>query len=387
MKKLVVALLVAAFAFPAAAFGADTIKIGFNLPITGDVPKIGEMSKDAAEMLKDQINKAGGLEVGGKKYQLDFVYVDNESKVDSAVNAAHKIIEGEQALAMVGPQASGRAIPAGEVANNQKTLMISPWGTNPDITKDRPFVFRACFLDSFQGPTAAKFASEELKAKTTAVLYAVDQDYSKGIAEFYKEAFEKLHGAGSVTAFETFTTKDVDFSAQLTKIIATKPDVLFIPQYYNEVPLIVKQARDLGFKGAFLGSDSWGSAELMNLCGDYCKGQFFVTHFAAAGAQGATKKFIEDFNARFNQIPDDLAALTWDATNMVLASIKKMGAFSGDLAKDRVALRDAMATMKDFDGITGKMSFDGKSGDPSKCAVIVKIDDKGQFTFFKSVCP
>ena len=386
MKKLVVALLVAAFAFPAAAFGADTIRIGFNIPITGDVPKIGEMSKNAAEMLKDKINKAGGLDVGGKKYQLEFIYVDNESKPESAVNAALKLIEGEKVLAMVGPQASGRAIPAGEVANNNKTLMISPWGTNPKITQDRPFVFRACFLDSFQGPVAAKFATNELKAKTTAVLFAVDQDYSKGIAEFYKQAFEKLNGAGSVKAFETFTTKDVDFSAQLTKIIAAKPDVLFVPQYYNEVPLIVKQARELGFKGPILGSDSWGSAELMNLCGDACKGQFFVTHFAAAGAKGATKEFIEAFNARFKQIPDDLAALTWDATNMVLEAIKKI-TITGDLAKDRIALRDAMATMKDFEGITGKMSFDGKTGDPLKCAVIVKIDDKGEFTFHSSVCP
>jgi len=387
MKKLLVALLVAAIAIPAAAFGADTIKIGFNIPLTGDIPKVGEMSKNAAEMLKEKINGAGGLDVGGKKYMLDFVYVDNEAKPESAVNAALKLIEGEKVLAMVGPQGSGRAIPAGEIANNNKTVMISGWSTNPKTTLDRPYVFRACFLDDFQGPVAAKFATEQLKAKTAAVLYDVASDYPKGLAEFFKKDFEKLHGAGSVVAFETFTTKDVDFSAQLTKILKAKPDVLFTPQYYNEVPLIVKQARELGYKGPILGSDSWGSAELMTLCGDDCKGQYFVTHYAAAGAKGATKEFIDAFNTKFKQIPDDVGALTWDATGMVLAAIKKMGAISGDLAKDRVALRDAMATMRDFDGITGKMSYDGKTGDPVKCAVIVKITDKGEFAFHESVCP
>ena len=387
MKKLLVALLALAFVFPAAAFGADTIKIGFNIPLTGDIPKVGEMSKDAAELLKEKINGAGGLAVGGKKYMLDFVYVDNEAKPESAVNAALKLIEGEKVLAMVGPQGSGRAIPAGEVANNNKTVMVSAWSTNPKTTLDRPCVFRACFLDDFQGPVAAKFASGELKAKTAAALFAVDQDYSKGISEFFKQAFEKTNGPGSVVAYETFTTKDVDFSAQLTKIIKAKPDVLFVPQYYQEVPLIVKQARELGYKGPILGSDSWGSAELMNLCGDDCKGLFFVTHFAAAGAKGATKEFIDSFNAKFKQIPDDVGALTWDATGMVLAAIQKMGAISGDLPKDREALRAAMSTMKDYEGITGKMSYDGKTGDPTKCAVIVKIDDKGEFTFHESVCP
>ena len=387
MKKLLVALLIAAFAFPAAAFGADTIKIGFNIPLTGDIPKVGEMSKDAAEMLKEKVNGAGGLDVGGKKYKLEFVYVDNEAKPESAVNAALKLIEGEKVLAMVGPQGSGRAIPAGEIANNNKTVMISGWSTNPKTTLDRPYVFRACFLDDFQGPVAAKFATGELKAKTAAVLFAVDQDYCKGISEFFKKSFEEQKGAGSVVAYETFTTKDVDFSAQLTKIIKAKPDVLFVPQYYQEVGLIVKQARELGYKGPILGSDSWGSAELMNLCGDDCKGQFYVTHFAAAGAKGATKEFIDAFKAKYKETPDEVAALTWDATGMILAAIQKMGAPTGDLAKDREALRAAMASIRDYAGITGKMSFNGKTGDPVKCAVIVKIDEKGEFTFHESVCP
>lgn len=388
MKKFArVFLTMASVLLFVATAGAETIKLGFNIPLTGDIPKVGEMAKSAAEMLKEQVNAAGGLDVGGKKYSLEFVYVDNETKPESAVNAALKLIEGEKVLAMVGPMGSGRAIPAGEVANNQKAVMLAPWSTNPKTTLDRPYVFRACFLDDFQGPVAAKFATEQLGAKKAAVLFDVASDYSKGLSEFFKQSFEGLHGAGSVVAYETFTTKDVDFSAQLTKIIKGNPDILFTPQYYNEVPLIARQARELGFKGAILGSDSWGSAELMGLCGDDCKGQYFVTHYAAAGAKGATKEFIDNFNKKYGQIPDDVAALTWDATNMALASIQKMGALSGDLAKDRDGLRAALASMSGFDGITGKMSYNGKTGDPAKCAVIVKINDEGEFTFHESVCP
>jgi branched-chain amino acid transport system substrate-binding protein len=265
--------------------------------------------------------------------------------------------------------------------------MVSGWSTNPKTTQDRPWVFRACFLDPFQGPVLAKFATEELKAKKAAVLYDIASDYPKGLAEFFKEAFEKIHGKGSVVAFETFTTKDRDFSAQLTKIVASKADILFTPQYYDEVPLIVKQAHEMGWKKPILGSDSWGSAELMNLCGNDCKGLFFSTHYAAAGAKGATKQFIDNYKAKYGYEPDDVSALTWDATRLLLQAIQNTKGLTGDLKKDRKAIRDQMAKIREFDGITGKMSFDGKTGDPIKCAVIVKISQEGKFEFYKSVCP
>ena len=193
-------------------------------------------------------------------------------------------------------------------------------------------------MDTFQGPVAAKFATEELKAQKAAVLYDIASDYPKGLAEDFKAAFEKLHGPGSVVAFETFTTKDVDFSAQLTNIVKSGADVLFVPQYYNEVPLIVKQAKALGFNKPLLGSDSWGSGDLMGLCGDDCKGYYFVTHYAAAGAKGKTKDFIDEYTKLYKKTPDDVAALTWDSTNLVLQAIQSLGTLSGDLAKDREAL-------------------------------------------------
>lgn len=389
MRKVAVLtglVLLAAFAVAPVAWSADTIKIGFNIPLTGDIPKVGECSKYAAEIRVAEINGAGGLTVGNKTYKLQFIYEDNESKAESATSTALKLITQDQVLAIVGPQSSKQAIPAGEVCNANKTPMVSPWSTNPKTTENRPYVFRACFLDPFQGPVVAKFSSEEFKAKKAAVLYDIASDYPKGLAEFFKEAFEKINGAGSVVAFETFTTKDKDFSAQLTKIAKSGADVLFAPQYYDEVPLIVKQARELGWNKPILGSDSWGSAELMNLCGDGCKGYFFSTHYAAAGAKGATKEFIDKYKAKYNYVPDDVAALTWDAINLLCQAIQNTGGLSGNLDKDRDAVKDKLTQIKDFDGITGKMTF-APGGNPIKCAVIVKISDKGEFEFYKSVCP
>ena len=274
IRRIFVAMLALIFVLPAIAQAADTIKLGYNIPLTGDIPDVGESSKNAAEMLKAQVNGAGGLEVGGKKYMVDFVYDDNESNAESAVKAATKLITEDEVLAIVGPQSSKQAVPAGGVANNFGTVMISPWSTNPNTTLDRPYVFRGCFLDPFQGPVIAKFATEEFGAKKAAVLYDIASDYPKGLAEFFKAAFEEIHGAGSVVAFETFTTKDVDFSAQLTKIVSTDADVLFLPQYYNEIPLVVEQAKNMGWDKPILGSDSWGSGDLMGLF--YDQGHFVI---------------------------------------------------------------------------------------------------------------
>ncbi|PKQ27519.1 MAG: hypothetical protein CVT63_07570, partial [Candidatus Anoxymicrobium japonicum] len=267
-----------------------------------------------------------------------------------------------------------------------ETPMVSPWSTNPNTTLNRPYVFRGCFLDPFQGPVVANFVTEEFGFTKAAVLYDVASDYPKGLAEFFKKAWEGLHGAGSVVAYESFTTKDTDFSAQLTKILNSGAEFIFTPQYYNEVALIAQQAHELGWTKPIVGSDSWGSAELMSLCGKDCYGLFFSTHYAAAGATGATKAFIERYEKQYGYTPDDVAALTWDSMMIVQKAIQDCGAITGDLAKDRPCVRDALAKIKDFDGITGKMTFT-EEGDPIKCAVIVKINDQGEFTFYKQACP
>ena len=275
MRKIAlftVAFIALAMVLSPTAFSArkTIIKIGVNAPLTGDIPKVGEGSKYAAMLWLEDIEKAGGLDVGGKKYEVELVIEDNESKAESAVKANTKMITQDDVLAIIGPQSSKQAVPAGEVANKYKTVMISPWSTNPNTTMDRPFVFRGCFLDPFQGPVVANFITEEFGFTKAAVLYDVASDYPKGLAEVFKDAWEKKHGAGSIVAFESFTTKDTDFSSQLTTIVKSGAQVLFTPQYYNEVPLIVSQAKDLGWKGPIVGSDSWGSAETVELCGEAC---------------------------------------------------------------------------------------------------------------------
>jgi branched-chain amino acid transport system substrate-binding protein len=391
MKKSIIGVivfgLVLGLAFMACGPQAPkTIKIGINAPITGDIPKVGEGTKYAAQMWLEDVNAAGGLDVGGNKYKVELVIEDNESKAESAVKVNTKMITEDEVLVIVGPQSSKQAVPAGEVANNYSTPMISPWSTNPKTTEGRPFVFRACFLDPFQGPVVANFIKEEFGYTKAAVLYDVASDYPKGLAEYFKQAWEDLNGAGSVVAYESFTTKDADFSSQLTNIINSGAEFFFTPQYYNEVALIVQQAHQLGWDKPIVGSDSWGSAETVQLCGSDCYGLFFSTHYAAAGAKGATKEFIDRYNQKYGYIPDDVGALTWDAIGLVQRAIQDCGTITGDLKKDRQCVRDALANIKEFDGITGQMTFSG-SGDPTKCAVIVKISDQGEFEFYKQVCP
>jgi len=385
--KIFALLMIAVFLLGACGPAApETIKVGINAPITGDIPKVGEGSKYAAEMWLADIEAAGGLEVGGKTYNVELVIEDNESKAESATKVNTKMITQDEVLVIVGPQSSKQAVPAGEVANNYSTPMVSPWSTNPNTTLDRPWVFRGCFLDPFQGPVVANFVSDEFGFTKAAVLYDVASDYPKGLAENFKAAWEELHGEGSVVAYESFTTKDTDFSAQLTSIVNSGAEFFFAPQYYNEVALIVQQAHELGWDAPIVGSDSWGSAETVELCGEDCYGLFFSTHYAAAGATGATKEFIDRYEAEHGYVPDDVGALTWDTLHLVQQAIVDCGEITGDIAVDRQCVRDALASITDFNGITGDMTFT-EEGDPIKCAVIVRISDAGEYEFYKSACP
>ncbi|MEN8729807.1 MAG: ABC transporter substrate-binding protein, partial [Desulfuromonadales bacterium] len=185
---------------------------------------------------------------------------------------------------------------------------------------------------------------------------------------------------------ESNGTKDQDFSAQLTTIIAAKPDFIFVPENYNQVALIIPQARDLGYKGPFMGSDAWGTPDLVKLCGEQCNGQYFSTHYAAAGAKGATKVFIDRYTEKYGSEPADYAALTWDSIGLMLEGIKNAGMVDSNPRKMRKAIRDGLAAIKSFDGVTGSSKFN-EQGDPIKCAVIVKVSDEGTFVFEESVCP
>jgi len=362
----------------------NSIRIGVIAELTGDMPAVGESCKKAAEMAVKEINDAGGLEVGDKKYKVDLFVEDNAGKAEQSASAAQKLITQQKVLAIVGPNATRYAIPASEIAESSKVVLITPWSTNPKTTLDaktdkpKSFVFRACFIDPFQGRVVAKFALDNLKAKKAAVLYDVASDYNKGIAEYFKATFEQ--NGGQVVAFETYTTNDKDFSGQLTKIKKAGPDVIFLPNYYSEVPLQIQQAKRLGITVPFLGSDSWGSAELLKLCGEECEGYYFSTHYAADAATPVAAKFIQTYQATYKAVPDDVAALTYDAFQLLFQAIKSAGSL------DRQAVRDAMARIPRYDGVTGVMQFKEGSGDPMKGAVILQIKG-GRFTYFATANP
>ena len=356
---------------------ADEIRLGVNAELTGSKPTVGDSCKKAAELLAEQVNKDWGLKVGDKKYLIKLFIEDNEDKAESAAAAAQKLISQNNVLAIIGPNASGNAIPAARITEDAGVIMISPWSTNPKTTEGKKFAFRACFLDDFQGQVMAKFARENLQAQTAAVLYDVASEYNKGIAEFFKKFFEAA--GGQVVAFESYTKDDKDFSSQLTTIKAANPQVLFLPNYYNEVPLQAQQARRLGLTCAIIGSDSWGSQELLTLGAKDLECSYFSTHYAPDIATEKAKKFIRDYEAKYGKKPDDVAALTYDAGQLLLAAIAKAGAV------DRKKVRDALATIEEFEGGTGKMQFKN-SCDPIKSAVILQIKD-GKFKYYSTVQP
>ena len=363
---------------------SSKIKIGVIAELTGDIPAVGTSCKNAAEMAVKEINDAGGIQLGEKKYQVKLIIEDNAGKAEQSASSAQKLITQQKVTAIVGPNASRYALPAAEIAETSKTVLITPWSTAPKATLDsktnvsKKYVFRACFIDPFQGGVLAKFTLDNLKLKKAAVLYDVASEYNKGIAEIFKDVYEK--NGGKVVAFETYTTNDKDFSSQLTKIKQANPDVIFLPNYYSEVPLQVQQAKRLGVKAPFIGSDSWGSEELVKLCGADCNDYYFSTHYAADSASDTTKKFIANYKAKYGTTPDDVAALTYDSFGLLWQAIKTAG------KNERQAVRDALAKIPQYEGVTGNMQFKEGSGDPVKSAVILKIKD-GKFTWFANAKP
>jgi branched-chain amino acid transport system substrate-binding protein len=362
----------------------NTIKIGVIAELTGDIPAVGASCKNAAEMAVAEINSAGGIQLGEKKYKVDLIIEDNAGKADQSASSAQKLITQKKVVAIVGPNASRYALPAAEIAESSKVVLITPWSTAPKVSLDsktgapKKYVFRSCFTDPFQGRVLAKFVLENLKLRRTAVLYDVASEYNKGIAEFFKEVYEQ--NGGKVVAFETYTTNDKDFSSQLTKIKKAAPEIIFLPNYYSEVPLQIQQAKRLGINVPFIGSDSWGSEELLKLCGKDCNDYYFSTHYAADAATPITKMFIENYKAKYGSTPDDVAALTYDSFGLLWQALKTAG------INDRQALRDALAKIPQYDGVTGSMQFKEGSGDPIKSAVILKIKD-GKFVWFANAKP
>jgi len=357
--------------------GGKEIKIGLITPLSGDVKTFGESVKNAFEIAGEEANAKGG--VAGRR--IIPVIVDDRNDPTEASNAANLLINQHRVKAIVGSVTSKTTIPASDIAQSNRIPTITPTATNPKVTvadgKRKDYVFRACYTDSFQGTVMAKFAREKLAARTAAVLYDTSNDYSKGIAEVFRDYFTRM--GGEVVAYESYGKDDVDFSALITKVKAANPDVLFLPDYYNKVGLIAKQAKEKELKATLIGPDGWDSPELVKVAGEAIEGGYFSNHYSPEDTRPEVGNWVRKYREKFGQTPDALGTLAYDATNMLLEAIREAG--SDDPGK----IRDALASLKGFEGVTGKFTMD-ENGDPIKSAVIIQIRD-GKQKFLQVVNP
>lgn len=360
-----------------------TIKIGLIAELTGSIPAVGASCKNAALLAVQNVNRAGGLSVNGQKYQVELLIQDSAARPDQAAAVAQKLITQDKVLAIIGPNCSSNALPASEIAEKAKVVLITPWSTNPKTTIDvrtgqpKQYVFRACFTDVFEGRVLANFASTTLKAKKVAVLFDIASDVLKSQAEQFRKYFTAQ--GGQIVAYETYTGGDKDFSAQLTKIKNAHPEIVFVPSYYTDVPLEVAQAHRLGLTVPFLGSDAWSTEELIKMCGPDCEGFFLSNHYSPNSTNPATKNYVTAYQAAYSTIPDDIAALTADAFGLLFQAISRSPRLESQ------ALRDNLAQIKNYPGVTGNISYQG-SGDPIKGAVILQIKN-GKFVWYADAKP
>lgn len=334
---------------------SNEIKIGANLEMTGNTATFGQSATNGAKLAIKQVNAKGG--VLGKKITL--VVADNKSDTAEAANAMQKLATQDKVIASIAPIASSSVMAAAQVNESAKILGISPTASNPNVTVDpetgkvRDYLFRATFIDPFQGAVMANFAKNTLKAQKAAVYIENSSDYAKGLGKFFKETF--VQNGGNIVSDEAYLAKDTDFKATLTKIKASNPDVIFVPGYYQEVGMIVKQAREIGITVPILGADGWDSAKLPEIAGaEALNNTFFSNHYSPDDNSPEIKNFVEAYKAEYGQVPDAFAALSYDATMMIIEAIKRAG------VEDSVKVKDELAKTKDYQGVSGSITLDEK---------------------------
>jgi branched-chain amino acid transport system substrate-binding protein len=385
VSRLLFALAAAAVLLPGCAKKENVIKLGLNAPLTGSNAQVGESAKNGVDMIVEKVNAEGGLDVKGTRYKIQMVYENNQGDPNTSANITTKMIEQDKILALIGPGSSVRTEPAAQICNDSHVPMISFWATVPTITKNRPYVFRSCFTDDFHAEKAAKYAVEAYPVTKIAILYNIDDAWSKSISAIFRNQWESYKGKGSVVHYESFNEPDQDFSAQLTKIINSDAELLYLPIWYTHVALAVPQAKALGWNKDILGGDGWASAALWSASKGSVAGYRFTCAYASSGAVGKTKEFIDAYDTKYGYIPDDVSALSYDALMIVLQAIQSEG-LTGDLTKDREAIKGGMAAIKNYSGVTGDMVFT-EDGDPIKPVVVVKISDTGEFEYETSIMP
>ena len=351
----------------------DEILIGEFGSLTGTQATFGISTRNGIDLAIEQVNAAGG--VLGK--QVRVIVEDDQGLPSEAQTAITKLITRDQVVAVLGEVASSNTLAAAPVAQANRIPLVTPSSTNPRVTEIGDYIFRVCFIDPFQGLVMAKFTSESLGLRRVAILRDIRNDYSVGLADVFAENFVAM--GGEIVADLSYSKDDTDFSAQLTAIVPSNPEAIFVPGYYTEVGLIARQARQLGLNVPLLGGDGWDSPRLTEIGGDALEGSYFSNHYSSDDPNPAIQRFVTEFQARFNQTPDGLAALGYDAANILFDAMTRAG------STDSEAVRDALAATVDFEGVTGVISID-ENRNAAKPAVILRVTDGG-YEYVETISP
>lgn len=383
MSKSIKLWLLAGFVAVGLIFGScqrsqslPPIRVGVIVSLSGEIPEVGEATINAAEMVIEPINEAGGIQIGNQQQQIELVVDDSPDNPQGAVASARKLINQENVVAIIGPQASRNAIPAAEVAETTQVPLISPWSTNPETTANKRYAFRVPFTDPAAAQVMARLAYTDLQARKAAILYDITQPHNTTSADVFKQAFTNL--GGEIVADETYTPDNKDFESSLGLIKVQQPDVLYLPNYANEIPVQAKQARELGIDAVLLGTDAWVTLSTDDLSNSL-EGSIFTSHYAPDILEPEAQGFVEHYSERYGELPNDVAALTYDAFGLLFQAIQSQQ------AADPEGIREGLATIKDYRGVTGTIGYQ-QGGDPIKSVVVIKIQN-GQFKFERLVNP
>jgi len=352
--------------------GKGDIKIGMVYELTGSTASYGTSAANGAKLAFKEINANGG--VLGK--QLQIITADNKGEPSESANAMTKVITQDRVVAVTGFTVSSCGIAASVVAEDNKIPFVAAATVNPKVTVDertgkvKDYTFRACFIDSFQGTVGANFALTSLKARTAAILIDNSSDYSKGLSRVFKDVFTGK--GGQIVAEQAYLQKDQDFKSTLTAIKAQNPELLYIPGYYEDVGKIIKQARELGITVPILGGDAWDSPKLAELGGAQALNNTYFTNFYSVEDKNpVSNSFIEAYKKEYGQLPDSMAAMGYDAANLLIDAIKR--ANSTESAK----IREALSTTKNFKSVSGDMALNA-THDAVRGVVIMEMKDGKQ---------
>jgi len=378
--SFVAIVLAVAFVFVGCQQAPKALKVAILAPLSGPVPTFGVSTRDGALLALDEWNAKGGV----LNLKITPIVEDSQCTPDPAVNAANKVINQDKVHYIVGEVCSKASIPMSEIANAAKVIQISPTSTNTAVTVDKngatkPYIFRACFIDPFQGKVGATFATNNLKAKKAFIMSDQSNDYVKGLAEAFEATFTQL--GGKIVGKENYTSTDTDFSAILSKVKSAKPDIVYMPDYYNVINLATKQAKEKGITAPFMGGDGWDSSDLDVKAAD---GGYYTNHYDPADPRPEVQNFLKAYGDKYKDasgkpiVPDALAALAYDATNLLLQGIQNAGADNTD--KVKAALEGIS-----FNAVSGKITFDAQHN-PIKGAVIIHVKG-GKKVFDSFVAP